>query len=119
MNLENPAPDQPANPPPTTKIRQAISRSKKHYQNNPEYYKEYYKKHKARWNDYTLKTCECGLQIKCMWSHLKSQKHALIMELLNRERNGKMGKMGKMGKITVYEKNPEQEHNKVGSTPTE
>jgi len=118
MNLENPQPTAVAHPP-------KISRSKKHYQNNPEYYKEYYKKHKARWNDYTLKTCECGLQIKCMWSHLKSQKHALIMELLNRERNGKMGKMrkmdkmGKMGKITVYEKDHKQEHNKVGSIPTE
>jgi len=74
MNLET----EPVKP-----VKASILASKKHYQTHPEYYKEYYQKNKDKWNDYSPKTCICGMVVTSLWKHQKSKKHKEFMEVLN------------------------------------
>jgi len=48
-----------------------------------EYNKKYYEKHKQEWNDYTPKTCECGMVVTSLTIHKKTKIHKKIMEVLN------------------------------------
>ena len=48
-----------------------------------EYNKKYYEKYKSEWNDYTPKTCECGMVVTSLSIHKKTKLHKKLMELLN------------------------------------
>jgi len=48
-----------------------------------EYNKKYYTKYKHEWNDYTPKTCECGMVVSSLTIHKKTKMHKKFMEVLN------------------------------------
>ena len=64
-------------------VKPSIRASKKHYQTHPEYYKEYYQKNKHKWNDYSPKTCECGMVVTSLTTHKKTKKHKEFIQVLN------------------------------------
>lgn len=60
------------------------SKSQLRYQKNKEYYKKYYQENRKEWNDYSLKTCECGMVVATLSSHRKTKKHKQFMEILEK-----------------------------------